>query len=71
MAARSVAVAVAHCVGEVGEREERPWQLGGWLPPQIHTPCEEHPNPNPSNFSMHDLELLLGLLSVLLWLVSV
>jgi hypothetical protein len=71
VAARSVAVAVRRYVGEVGEMEERPWQLGVWLPPRINTPCEEHPNPNPSVFSMHDLELLLGLISVLVSLVSV
>lgn len=60
VAARSVAVEVARCVREVGEREERPWQLGGWLPSRIHAPCEEHPSPNPSNFSMHDLEFFQG-----------
>lgn len=36
--ARSVAVAFHRCVGEVGEMEERPWQLGGCLTPRIHTP---------------------------------
>jgi hypothetical protein len=44
VAAWSAAVVVPRCVGEMGEREERPWQPGGRLPPRprnSHTPCEE------------------------------
>jgi hypothetical protein len=64
---------LARCVGEEGEREQRPWQLGGQLPRRMlvavppraeprwaSTSPEDHPNPNPSDFinAMYTCQLL-------------